>query len=125
MMDMSDAFGPELLDTFTVVRRVETMVLGRPSLAETPIPNVSGVVCVAGKNDIDRLPEGTRFSRGISVVTQTELRGAGVQGATTYQPDVIEWQGGRYLVVHVDIYKHAGSGFWQILAESMTAVEPV
>lgn len=125
MMDMSDAFGPELMDAFSIVRREETLVLGRPSFIESTTAGHYGVVTSAGSNDLDRLPEGIKFTRGISVVTQVQVRGAGAQGPNTYQPDIIEWRGSRYVVVHVDLYPHAGSGFWQVIAESMTTVEPL
>lgn len=125
MMDMSDAFGPELMDVFSITRQAQTLVLGRASIATSSVPGLYGVITAANKNDVERLPEGTKFSSGISVVTQAEVYPAGTRGGVTYQPDIIEWQGSQYLVVHVDKYKHAGAGFWQVLAESITTVEPI
>lgn len=123
-LDMSDAFDVDNTDLLTVIRQKETLVLGVSQIEQTSIPNVWATVCAAGKNDLDRLPEGTSFTRGISLVTQTKLQGAGVIGTDTYQPDLITWNGGQYLVKHVDIYMHVGSGFWQVLAESVTSQEP-
>lgn len=123
-LDMSDAFDSDNMDPFYVVRQAQTMVLGRTQITPTTLGPYYGVVCAAGKNDLDRLPQGTQFTRGISVVTQTKLQGAGKSGGQDYQPDIINWNGGQYLVVHVDIYQHVGPGFWQVLAESITSQEP-
>lgn len=119
-LDLSDAFDEEFLESFSVTRQVETLVLGRSQISETVIAPVFGTICIAGPNDLKRLPEGTSFTSGISVVTQTKLQGA-VLG---YQPDLIEWNGEQFLVVHVDKYGHFGAGWWQVLAESVTSQEP-
>lgn len=118
-LDMSDAFDSENMDSFSVVRQKETLVLGRPTITPTTLPKVWGVITAASPNNVSRLPEGTRFTHGISVVTRTKLQGA-VAG---HQPDLINWRGSQYLVITAEPYAHVGSGFWQILAESVTSQE--
>lgn len=123
-LDMTDAFDEENLDTFSRVVRQETLTLGRSTLTSTQTDGLWGVVSIIGPNDLQRLPESTRFTKGISVVTQNLLEGARTVAGVSYQPDLILWNGDQFLVVHVDPYGHAGSGFWQILAQSQTSQEP-
>lgn len=122
-LDMSDAFDDDIMDTFTMRRQEQTLVLGRTQITNVDTPGVFGVITTAGKNDLDRLPQGTTFTTGISIVTQTRLHAAGWDPTTSkeYQPDLVYWNDEWYLVIHVDRYGHVGSGFWQVLAESTSS----
>ncbi len=120
-LDLSEAFDPEYVDSFTVRRQAESLVLGRTQITPTDIAPVYGTVCAASPNDLLRIPDSTSFTRAISIVTQFKVIGAEVG----FQPDLILWQGSQYLVKHVDLYPHFGVGWYQVIAASITSQEPV
>ena len=119
-LDLSEAFDPEIVDSFTVRRQAETLGLGRSVITTTDIPAVYGVVCAASPNDLEKIPDSTSAGRAISVVAPFHFKDA----QSGFQPDLILWQGSAYLVAHVDLYPHFGEGFFQSIAISQTAVNP-
>jgi len=105
----------ELTDTFTVIRRKETVdVHGRSSVVETKYPNTIGVVTAVSPNDLDRQDGYQVMNRSISIVSNFFLQGE----VTGYQPDLILWRGNKYIVKTVDPYPQFGEGFMQ--AEAMS-----
>lgn len=125
LLDVSElALDPDFADTFTVTRRVESFDHGRLVPMPTDYPNVIGVVCMAGPNDLKRLPEGQYSGKIISIVSTFRLMLSGQVGGTTYQPDVITWHGSKYLVIWVDDYTQFGGGQIEAMAESMTTQDP-
>lgn len=124
-LDMSDAFGPENLDTFNVIRRPE--VVNEHGESEVPAPelieDVEGVVCMAGPDDLERLDDQDRMQRTISVVTKFRLRGPSRDGDTDWKPDVVVWDGTQYEVKVIDPYVRYGSGFVQALCASTAAID--
>lgn len=126
-LDVSEALTcPELADRICVWRRPEVVTdKGRTSTAgEEPIRNVVAVVCMAGPDDLERLPEEERMGRVISVVTRFRLRGPAKDLRNqAYQPDVLDWNGDRYVVSWIDPYNRYGSGFIQALAVATAAVQ--
>lgn len=122
-LDVSDAFGEELLDTFTVIRRVETLINGRSTTVETPFRNVEGVVAPTAPDDLQRLPEGDYMNKALTIITQFRLQGP----SPNYKADEIEWpanSGNRYLVRVVDDFSAYGAGFVQVIAASIEAMDP-
>lgn len=118
LLDVSEALvDPMLLDTFDVVRRAETVnsTTGRSEVTEATTAGVSGVVCSAGPNDLQRLPEQDRMGRHISVVTLHRLRGP----TPGYKADILVWKGDRFLVKVLDPYPQFGRGFVQVIAGSV------
>lgn len=116
---------PDIADTFTVTRRVQTVSsLGRTVVTPTVVAGVVGVVCAAGPNDLQRLPEDQRMGKVISIVTRYKLRGPALSGSTEYQPDLVIWNGSTFIVKWVDDYSRFASGFIQALAGSLQNVDP-
>lgn len=120
LLDVTDVlFDPDLTDTFTVERRVETVGSnGRSTTSVTAFSGL-GVVTSAGPNDLARLDDSQRMGRVISIVTAANLRGA-VNG---YQPDVIQWRGNRFVIATIDNYPQFGSGFTQAICVGMDLVD--
>lgn len=108
---------PEIADRFKVWRRREAVdATGIESTNSQLFWPVYGVVTQAGGNDLVREPDATIAGRTISVVTRFSARCA----AQGYQPDVIEWNGNRYVIDSCDNYDRFGRGFVQVTA---TAIE--
>lgn len=111
---------PDLADTFTVIRRIETVdATGRATVQEQFFRKVYGVVTMGSPNDLERRDDYQNMTRSLTVVTKFQLRGA-VQG---YQPDIVEWRGTRHLVKHVSPYPHFGRGFSQAECSSMANMD--
>lgn len=120
-LDVSDVVcDPMLADTFSVLRRVETVNdHGEVGISSTQHDNVVGVITMAGPNDLDRLDDSQRMGRVISCVTKFRLRGP----SPGFQPDVIVWQGSNFVIAALDLYNRFGAGFMQAIAVSMTLVD--
>ena len=118
--DLSDAFDPDYVDSFTVRRQAESIVNGRSVIHPTDIAPVYGTICAASPNDLARVPDSSSFTRAISVITPFHCKGVEIG----FQPDLILWKGSQYLVKHVDLYPHMGPGFFQVIASSVTSQEP-
>lgn len=122
-LDVSDAFGPELLDQFKYRRRTEEVDSNGEAVITSATLRGVGVICRAGQNDLERLPEFDAAKSYISVVTQTRLRGVSRQYGTQFKPDLIEWQGSIFQVETIEPYTHFGSGFVQAIAGSVDSVD--
>ena len=121
MLDVSFVLSdPMLADDFAVIRRRDTVgTKGRTAPAETRIDCLWGVVTQGDPADLMRAENGQMVPRTIMVATQFRLQGE----VTGYQPDIIEWDGTRYLVKRVYPYARFGAGFWEAVAESMSATD--
>ena len=107
---------PDLTDTFTVLRRVETVgTNGRSTTSSQTFVNVVGVVTAIGPSDLDRKDDYQSMSRSISIVTKFRMQGE-VTGA---QPDIVVWRGDSYVVRSIDLYPQFGPGFVQVECTSM------
>lgn len=121
MIDVSDALMlADLVTGFQVIRQQGDVdpATGRTRTEPRTINGLSGTICAASGNDLDRLDDSQRMGRNISIVTLFPLRGP----AVGYQPDLVVWNGDRYLVKLVDPYPHAG-GFVQAIAGSVDAMD--
>ena len=112
---------PMLADCFDVTRRND--VIGADGRT-TPTPvkvfkGVRGVVTQESPADLIRRDDGQFVPRLITICTTFQVRGE-VVGE---QPDLVTWNGTMYLVKHVLPYSRFGHGTYEVLAESMTAVD--
>lgn len=113
-LDLSEAFDVDMLDVFSVIRRAETITQhGRSSLNQLRFNDVHGVVTAASPNDLERLEDYSYQKSGISVVTQFKLYGVAKKARQNYQPDVVYWDSGYYLVVLVENYSRYMTGWIQ------------
>ena len=121
MLDFSVVLcDPMLTDDFAVIRRPDTVGAdGRAAPGADRIASLWGVVTQGDPADLMRAENGQYVPRTIMVATQFRLQGA-VAG---YQPDIIEWGGTQYLVKRVYPYSRFGAGFWEAVAESMSAMD--
>lgn len=120
---MSDAFGPEMLDEFEVVRRAETVDSNGEAVIGSVALMAVGVVCRASPDDLQRLPELDLMDAYISVVTQFRLRGPARAAGRQFKPDVIRWQGSSFVVKALDPYTNFGAGFVQAICGSVDSVD--
>lgn len=116
LLDVSEILtDPDFVDTFVVVRRQEGISdKGRAVLTLTGLA-ASGVVNMAGPNDLRRLPDAQLQDRTLSIVSRFPFFGASVG----YQPDLIQWREGLYIVSVLDLYPQYGRGFYQVIAPSI------
>lgn len=112
---------PMLSDCFDVTRRLDAIdPTGRTSPTTSQIfRRVRGVVTQQDPADLMRRDDGQMVPRLISVCTTFAVRGEVVG----QQPDLIAWNGTSYLVKHVLPYSRFGHGTYEVIAESMTAVD--
>ena len=120
-LDFSDILvDPDLVDTFTVVSRVETVdAYGEASTTDTTTPGVIGVVKPAKPADLQILPESQRMGRHITIVTKHRLQGP----SSGKQPDEIQWGGDTFLVKEILPYTHFGAGFVKAIAGSIDSLD--
>ncbi len=117
LLDVTELLSdPDLVDTFTVQRRVDTIgANGRTTPGLQTFAGVVGVVTAIGPSDLDRKDDYQSMSRSISIVTKFRLQGE-VTGA---QPDIVVWRGDSYVVRSIDLYPQFGPGFVQVECTSM------
>lgn len=120
---------PMLADTFNVLRRRDVVgSTGRtaPEVVET-FPSVVGVVTQQSPGDLMRREEGQIVPRRIFIAASFRFFGASKETSwvlpESYQPDLVEWNGTTYVVTEVMSYGRYGRGVWEVVAESMTAVD--
>jgi hypothetical protein len=97
--------------TFTVTRRVETVGSnGRPTITTSTLTGVGSIV-PTGDNSLVREEAYTQQLNSIKVITSLRLYGAGVDTkGVKYQPDIITWRNGTYIVRVVNDYSVYGAG---------------
>lgn len=120
-LDVSDAFDESFFDTFTLIRRVETVGnTGFATKAETVTPNQLGVVTAASPNDLKRLPEADISLKSIVIVTQVRLQLASTNAdpTKTTKADVVQWANDYYQVALVEDYSRYGQGYIYALAQA-------
>jgi hypothetical protein len=89
------------------------------SVRETLITGLVGVVTSDEPNDLERTPDYEAMTRSLSVICKEQLIGA-LKG---FQPDIINWRGGNYIVKHVNPYPHFGQGFFEITCTSINFMD--
>lgn len=124
-LDLSDALTDDnLTDSFSVVRRVETVNgYGESTVATNTISPVYGVVTAGDDNKNKRGADEQHADKSITVITAFRLQGPAQVGGTGYQPDVVIWGGDSYIVNSVDDYSHYAAGFVQAKCSSIDSVD--
>lgn len=120
---------PMLADSFDVFRRrdlVDTNGRTAPTVVET-FPGVVGVVTQQSPGDLMRREEGQIVPRRIFIAACFKFYGASRETGWAlpedFQPDLVEWNGTTYVVTEVMSYGRYGRGVWEVVAESMSAVD--
>lgn len=112
---------PDLADTFSVVRRTETVGSnGRPTLTEVTTDNVVGVVTPGDPGNLTRTDDSAMASNLITISTTFRLRALGAG----FQADVILYDGMRYTVKAMKRWQRFGAGWVKVVAESENAADP-
>lgn len=109
---------PDFADTFTYARRVQVMVNGRATFAESG-GDVVGSVQINAPEVLERFPDAGRPDQWIRIYTTTRLI-AQDDAAATYG-DVITWRGRTYQVKAVDDWGNYGVGYVKALARMVPA----
>lgn len=110
-----------LSDVFNVVRRqdnVSTKGRTTPTTSQT-FPGVRGVVTQQDPADLMRRDDGQMVPRLIFIASPFAFRAE----TTGYQPDQIIWNGTTYTVKQIYSYSRFGAGIYEVVAESMNAVD--
>lgn len=119
MIDTRDAFCPDNLDRFTVLRTTSTTNdFGETVLTPTPLP-ARGVVTTGRPNQLERGPDEQHGTKSITIVTRFRLQLA----SPGFDADGIEWHDDTFVVVEIDDYTAYGPGFIQAVAESVGYLE--
>lgn len=117
---------PMLSDTFTVLRRPQTVQSnGRVLVGPVePIPNIRGVVQAVTPDDLRREPDQQHMTKTISIACIFRLRGPSKDSQDQeYQPDQIVWHGNTYVVTNVGDYSGFGAGFTVSTAASIDSTD--
>lgn len=103
---------PVLLDTFSVMRRVETVnSSGESVLSVSATTGIYGVVKPIGDR-LDRRADEDTDQKDLRIFTKFALRGSTRAGVTTdYKPDLVYWHGNNFIVVDVRDYGAYGVGY--------------
>lgn len=118
LLDVNDAFAPEMLDKITVHRITESIDgHGRVVRAEQHFDDVAAVVTMATPNDLLRLPEEEHSQKAITIFSPA-FRLQGIVSGYTH-PDEVEWHGSRFVVKAADDYSGFGRGYTSVVAVSV------
>lgn len=118
---------PMFADTFDVIRRTD--LVGNDGFttptAEETFPSIVGTITQQDPQDLMRSDAGQMVPRKILICTRFAIRGVSKDPSTgqQYQPDQIRWNGAVYTVVSPLAYSRYGGGLYEIVAESMNAVD--
>jgi galactose-6-phosphate isomerase len=125
-LDVSDLLtDPDFAEELTIIRRAVTInTHGRQQVAETTIsPKPWGVVLPQSDQPLQRGPDQQSLPMLLQVHTKFRLRSASIVGTQEYQPDLLIWNGSRFLVNRVYPFSHFGQGFIVADCSSMTTTE--
>ena len=103
---------PILLDTFSVMRRIETVnSSGESVLSVSATTGIYGVVKAIGDR-LDRRTDEETSKKDLRVFTKFALRGSTRDGVVTnYKPDLVYWHGNNFIVVDVRDWGAYGVGY--------------
>lgn len=127
-IDVSDVLlDPDFCEPLTIIRRAQTVSnKGRSTSTEVTIdPAPVGVVLPQADQPLVRGPDQANLPRLIQVHTPFRLRSASKDPDTgdVYQPDIIIWQGDRFVVNKVQSFSAYGAGFIQADCSSQDQTE--
>lgn len=114
-LDVSDVLlSPEFYDPNLWYRRNSQVVDDDGFPKNTPVRRqFGGVVTVDRSLEAKRMQAGQVVAGAILIVTQTRL----INGKTSFDADIVEYEGADYRVTFVDPYPRYGSGFVQAHCE--------
>jgi len=112
-------------ERFQVVRRQETVnSLGISTVKEITLPAL-GSITPTGDNSLVRAEGYQQQAKTIRVITNFRLRGATIgQNGANYQPDIVLWNGSRFVVRTVDDYSQYGAGMIVAECSSIELTDP-
>lgn len=126
-IDVSDlTTDPDFCTELTIERREEEVDNhGRAHPAKYIVtPKPIGVLVPMENPRMMRGPDEQHGQYGIEVHTQFRLRGPAKDMANqSYQPDVIIYNGGRYVIENIRDFSIFGAGFISAYAYSMEAID--
>ena len=119
----------EIVDYFKVLRRADAVDQhGRSNPLVVGMYDATGIITIAGANDLQRLPEHEYQRKTISVTTPFQIK----TPRPGVQPDVIRWKsqltGGNYedyVVVDLQDASNFGPGFVNVLAQRLDTNIPI
>jgi len=131
LLDVNDAFGPEMMDPLVIDRRLQAVgANGRVVITTTRIdPKPLGVIVpkdsVIGGNFILREPDEQHRGAALVVFTTFRLQGVAAidEEAVQFQPDVLWFNGDPYVVGLINDFSQWGRGFIQAELSSMASVD--
>jgi hypothetical protein len=114
-LDVSDVLlSPEFYDPNLWYRRNSQVVDDDGFPTNTPVRRqFGGVVTVDRSLEAKRMQAGQVVAGAILIVTQTRL----INGKTSFDADIVEYEGADYRVTFVDPYPRYGAGFVQAHCE--------
>lgn len=114
-LDVSDVLlSPEFYDPNLWYRRNSQTVDDDGFPTNTPVrQQFGGVVTVDRSLEAKRMQAGQVVAGAILIVTQTRL----INGKTSFDADIVEYEGADYRVTFVDPYPRYGAGFVQAHCE--------
>jgi galactose-6-phosphate isomerase len=121
LLDVTEVLAdPDLADTFSVLRRTETInASGEVVVTSQQINGVVGVV-TAGSESLSRGEDFQSLTKTLSVTTTFRLQGP----SPGRQPDIVLWGGSQFLVTFIDDFTHFGKGHVEAECVSMTFLDP-
>lgn len=127
---------PMLADTFMLFRRKDEVSedgVTTPTTSDAFGP-LLGVVTQQDPAELMRRDDSQSVPRNIFIATTFAVRGPSLEGGQQYQPDQIMWPCSPtgaavcgsilYTVRQVFPYSRFGAGTYEVVAESMNAVDP-
>lgn len=105
---------PQFQTKFTVIRQKQKVNPYGETKVETEIvPNIRGVLFPEGRNDLQRRAEAEITQKTLTIFTRFALRASAIKANddSTFQPDIVVWNGTKYLVVELEDYSNYASGW--------------
>jgi len=115
---------PMLCDSFSVIRRTETVgTNGRSTVATQTFNGLYGPVKPADANDLRRYPDMDVTDKTITVTTAFALRGESETAGSEFKPDIVVWNGDNFIVRHVEDWSNFVPGFVRAICTSTDLVD--
>jgi hypothetical protein len=118
-------------ESFSVIRRQETVgANGASTLEATTLPAagdppIVGAIFPSGDNSLVREEAYQTQAEALTVITQFRLRGASKDAnGNSFQPDIVVWNGGNYLVKSIKPWTSYGAGFIEAECTSYDFIVP-
>lgn len=113
ILDVSEVIGDPLVagEAFQVIRRQASVTAGGVNQVQTITFQALGSIQPTGDNSLVREEAYQVQAKTIKVITNFLLRGVSKDASgSSFQPDLVLWNGDYYLVRSVDNWSHYGVG---------------